>query len=138
MTRVDSERYALRPSDREGTPAVRTYRTLVVSGALAPLALAAATIAHGDWQPALAAFAGLTIGAFVLSLTRLLAIVERPGRPGRPAPGAPRRRTLARPAPAAEPRREAAPSAAHPELSSGSARLGVARLEQRDVRPLRI
>jgi hypothetical protein len=135
MTSVDPDRYVLRPTDCEGTPAMRTYGTLLVSGALAPLALAATMIAHGDWQPALAAFAGLSGGVFLLSLTRLLAIGERPAWR---APSAARRRALARPVPAAEPRRAAAPSAAPQELSSGSARLGVARLEQRDVRPLRI
>jgi hypothetical protein len=56
----------------------RCYRTLLVSGALVPLALAAATIAHGDWQPALAAFAGHAAVVFLRSLTRLLAIGERP------------------------------------------------------------
>jgi hypothetical protein len=70
-------------------------RTLRVSGAVAALALGAATIVHGDWQPALAAFAGISGIAFLLFLTRLLALGER----------------QARPAPAAEPRREAAPSA---------------------------
>jgi hypothetical protein len=111
MTSVDSDRYALRLTDREGTPAIRTYRTLLVSGALVPLALGAAMIAQGDWQPALAALAGLIGGAFLLSLTRLLAIGERLAWP---APGAPRRRAPARPAPAAKPRREAAPSAVAP------------------------
>jgi hypothetical protein len=111
MTGVDSDRYALRLTDREGTPAIRTYRTLLVSGALVPLALGAAMIAQGDWQPALAALAGLIGGAFLLSLTRLLAIGERLAWP---APGAPRRRVPAPPAPAAKPRREAAPSAVAP------------------------
>jgi hypothetical protein len=87
---------------------MRTYRTLLVSGALAAVTLGAAMIVHGDWQPALASFAGLAGGAFLLSLTRLLAIGDRP------APSAPRRRVLARPAPAAEPRRKAVPSAAVP------------------------
>jgi hypothetical protein len=113
MTRGDPDRYLLRLTDGEGTPATRSYRTLLVSGALAPLALGATMIVHGDWQAALWAFAGLTGGAFLLSLTRLLAIGERLGWP---APGAPRRRALARPAPAAEPRREAAPSAVAPPL----------------------
>jgi hypothetical protein len=66
--------------------AVRTYTALLVNGALAPLALGASMIAQGDWQPALAAFAGLTVVAFLLSLTRLLALGERPAttriRPG--------------------------------------------------------
>jgi hypothetical protein len=87
---------------------MRTYRTLLVSGALAAVTLGAAMIVHGDWQPALASFAGLAGGAFLLSLTRLLAIGEGP------APSAPRRPALARPAPAAEPRREAVPSAVAP------------------------
>jgi hypothetical protein len=114
MTSVDSDRYALRLTDREGTPAMRAHRTLLVSGALVPLALGAAMIAQGDWQPALAALAGLIGGAFLLSLTRLLAIGERLAWP---APGAPRRRVPAPPAPAApaaKPRREAAPSAVAP------------------------
>jgi hypothetical protein len=90
---------------------MRTYRTLLLSGALAPLALGATMIVHGDWQAAFAAVAGLTAGAFLVGLTRLLAIAERPGSP---APSAPRRRALARPSPAAEPRREPAPSAVAP------------------------
>jgi hypothetical protein len=92
MTGVDADRYPLRLTDWEGTPAMRTYRTLLVSGALAALA-------------------GLAGGAFLLSLTRLLAIGDRPAWK---APSASRRRALARPAPAAEPRREAAPSAVAP------------------------
>jgi hypothetical protein len=87
---------------------MRTYRTLLVTGALAAVTLGAAMTVHGDWQPALASFAGLAGAAFLLSLTRLLAIGEGP------APSAPRRRALARAAPAAKPRREAAPSAAVP------------------------
>jgi hypothetical protein len=98
MTRVDRDRYAPRLTYREGTTAMRTYRTLLASGALAPLALGAATIVHGEWQTALAALAGLIGVAFLLSLTRLLAIGDG----------------LARPAPAAEPRREAAPAAVAP------------------------
>jgi hypothetical protein len=90
---------------------MRTYRTLLVSGALAPLALGASMIAHGDMQAALAAFAELSGGAFLLSLTRLLAIGHHLAWT---APSTPRRRALPRPAPAAEPRREAAPSAAAP------------------------
>jgi hypothetical protein len=111
MTRVDADRYPLRLTDWEGTPAMRTYRTLLVSGALAALPGGAAMIVHGDWQAACAAFAGLAGGAFLLSLTRLLAIGDRPAWK---APSASRRRALARPAPAAEPRREAAPSAVAP------------------------
>jgi hypothetical protein len=111
MTRADPDRYPLRSSDRKGTQAVRTYRASLVSGALAALALGAATIVHGDWQSVLVAFAGLSGGALLLSLTRLLAAGERPAAP---APSAPLRRALARPAPAAEPRREAAPSVVAP------------------------
>ena len=111
MTRVDPHRYPLRLTDRGRTPAMRTYRTLLVSGALAPLALGATMIVHGDWQAALWAFGGLPGGAFLLSLTRLLAVGERLAWP---APSAPRRRALARPAPAAEPRPEAVPSAVAP------------------------
>jgi hypothetical protein len=77
---------------------MRTYRTLLVSGALAPLALGATMIVDGDWRAALPALAGLSGVVFLLSLTRLLAIGER----------------LARPAPAAEPRRKTAPSAVAP------------------------
>jgi hypothetical protein len=90
---------------------MRTYRTLLVSAALAPLAMGATMIANGDWQAALAAVAGLTAGAFLIGLTRLLAIAERPASPARSAP---RRRALAGPTPAAEPRREPAPSAVAP------------------------
>jgi hypothetical protein len=111
MTRVDPDRYPLRLTDWEGTPAMRTYRTLLVSGAMAALAGGTAMIVHGDWQAAFAAFAGLAGGAFLLSLTRLLAIGDRPGWA---APSAPRRRALAGPTPAAEPRRETAPSAVAP------------------------
>jgi hypothetical protein len=111
MTRVDPDRYPLRLTDWEGTPAMRTYRTLLMSGALAALAGGAAMIVHGDWQAASVAFAGLTGGAFLRSLTRLLAIGDGLAWP---APSAPRRRALARPAPAAKPRREAAPSAVAP------------------------
>jgi hypothetical protein len=92
----DPDRFALRPTDCERTPAMRTYRTLLVSGALAALTLGATMIVPGDWQAALAAFAGITGGGFLLSLTRLLAIGERLASP---APSAPRRRALARPAP---------------------------------------
>jgi hypothetical protein len=77
MTRADPDRFPLRLTNREGTPATRTYGTLLVSGAVAPLAMAAAMIAHGGWQAALAAFAELTGIAFLLSLTRLLAIGGR-------------------------------------------------------------
>jgi hypothetical protein len=111
MTSVDPGRYPLRLTDRKETPATRTHRTLLISGALGVLALGAATFVHSDWQAALTAFAGLTAGAFLLSLTRLLAIGERPAWS---APNAPRPRALPRPAPAAEPRREAAPSAIAP------------------------
>jgi hypothetical protein len=62
-------------------PARRPYRTLLVSAALAALALGATMIVDGDWQSALAAVAGFTGGAFLLSLTRLLANGERPARP---------------------------------------------------------
>jgi hypothetical protein len=93
----DPDRYALRPAACDRTPAMRTYRTLLVSGALAALAVAATMIVPGDWQAALAAFAAITGGAFLLSLTRLLAIGERLAWP---APSAPRRRAPARPAPA--------------------------------------
>jgi membrane protein implicated in regulation of membrane protease activity len=65
---------------------MRTYRTLLVSGALAALASGAAMIVHGDWQAALAAFAGLSGVAVLLSLTRLLAIGEGPALPARSAP----------------------------------------------------
>jgi hypothetical protein len=111
MTRANPDRYALRPTDCRGTPAMRTYRTLLVTGALASLALGATIIAHGDWQSSLLAFAGLTGGVFLLSLTRLLAIGEQPASP---ALSGPRRRAPARPAAAAEPRRERAPSAVAP------------------------
>ena len=83
-----------------GAPAMRTYRSFLGSGALAALALGAATIADGDGQSALVAFAGFSGGAFLVSLRRLLATGERPA--------------LGRPAPAAEPRREAPPSAGAP------------------------
>jgi uncharacterized membrane protein YjjP (DUF1212 family) len=53
------------------------YRTVLVSGALTPLAMAATMIVNGDWQSAFVGFAGLTGGAFLMSLTRLLAIGER-------------------------------------------------------------
>jgi hypothetical protein len=92
MTKVEPDRYPLRLTDCEGHPAMRTYRTLLVSGALAAAAAAAAMIMHGDWQAALVAFAGLTGGAFLLSLTRLLAIGDGPAWP---PPSAPRRRALA-------------------------------------------
>jgi hypothetical protein len=65
------------------TSAKRTYRTLLVSGALAALAVGGTTIADGDWQAALAGLGGLPGGAFLLSLTRLLAMSERPA----PVPG---------------------------------------------------
>jgi hypothetical protein len=55
-----------------------TYRTLLGSGALAALLLGAAMIMDGDWQAALPAAAGLSGGAFLMSLIRLLAIGERP------------------------------------------------------------
>jgi hypothetical protein len=125
MTRGDPDRYPLRLTDREGTPAMRTYRALLVSGALAPLALGATMIVHGDWQAALWALAALTGGAFLLSLTRLLAIGERLAWP---APSAPRRQAPARPAPAAEPRRAAATSAAAPPRSAGPQPRARARL----------
>jgi hypothetical protein len=64
----------------------RTYRTFLVSGALAALMLGATMIWHGDWQPVLGAFAGLSGGAFLLSLTRLMAIGERPAAPAPPGP----------------------------------------------------
>jgi hypothetical protein len=111
VTRVDPDRYPLRLTDPEGTPAMRTYRTLLVSGALAALTWAATMIVHGHWQSALAAFAGLCGGAFLLSLTRLLAIGDRQRWP---AASPSRRRALAGPAPAAEPRRGVAPSAVAP------------------------
>jgi hypothetical protein len=103
MTTTGPDRYALRPTDREGTRAMRTYRTLLVSGALAPLALGATMIVDSDWRAALPVFAGLAGVAFLLCLTRLLAIGERRARR---APSTPRRRALARPAPAAERRLE--------------------------------
>jgi hypothetical protein len=62
--------------------ATRTYRSLLVSGTLASLALGAAMIVHGDWQSALWAFAWFTGVAFVLSLTRLLAVDKGPAWPG--------------------------------------------------------
>ena len=111
MPRSDPDRHPLRLTPREGTPATRTYGTLLVTGALAPLAWGATMSVQGDWQAALAAFAGLTAGAFLLSLTLLLAIGERLGWP---APSAPRRRALARLAPAAERDRTATPSAVAP------------------------
>jgi hypothetical protein len=97
MTTADRDRYPLRPTHRQGTPAMRTYRALVVSGPLAALALGATMIAQGDWQSALGALAGLSGGAFLLTLTRLLAIGERPAavaeprREAAPPPGAPPR-----------------------------------------------
>jgi hypothetical protein len=61
-------------------------QALLGSGALAALALGAAMIMDGDWQAALPAVAGLSGGAFLISLIRLLAIGERPARPNpRPA-----------------------------------------------------
>jgi hypothetical protein len=87
MTRVDPDHYPLRPTGGEGTPAMRTHRTLLVSGALAPLAWGASMIVHGDSQAALAAVAGLPAGAFLLSVTRLFAIGDRLAWP---APSAPR------------------------------------------------
>jgi hypothetical protein len=84
MTRVDPHRYPLRLTDREGTPAMRTHRALLVSGALALLASSASMIVHGDWQAALTAFAGPAAGAFLVSLTRLLAIGDRLALPARP------------------------------------------------------
>lgn len=107
MTRVDPDRYVLRPTDREGAAAMRTSGTLLVSGALAALALAATMIVHGGWQAAVVAFAGLTGGAFLLSLTRLLAIGD--GLAG-PAPSAPRRRAPARPEPRPRARLSSTPS----------------------------
>jgi hypothetical protein len=101
MTRVEPDR----------SPALRTYTTLLVSGALAAFAAGAAMIARGDWQAAFVAFAGLALGAFLLSLTRLLAIGEGPART---TPSAPRPRAPTRPLPAAEPRREGAPPAVAP------------------------
>jgi hypothetical protein len=65
------------------------YKTLLVSGALAPLALGATMIVHGGWRAALPAFAALAGLAFVVSLIRLLVIVERLAWA---APSAPRRR----------------------------------------------
>jgi hypothetical protein len=60
-----------------GTP-MRTYATLLVSGALAPLTLGVTTIAHGDLQSTLVAVAGISGGAFLMCVTRLLAVGERP------------------------------------------------------------
>jgi hypothetical protein len=111
MTTADPDRYPLKLTHCKRTPAMRIHRTLLMSGALAALAWGAAMIMQGDLQSALAAFAGLTGGAFLLTLTRLLAIGERPALP---APSAPRQQALARPSPAAEPRRATAPSAAAP------------------------
>ena len=64
MTMGDPDRYPPRLTDCEGTPAMRTYRTLLVSGALAAAATAAAMIVPGDWQTALVAFAALAGGDF--------------------------------------------------------------------------
>jgi hypothetical protein len=111
MTTNAPDRYALRPTDREAARAMRTYRTLLVSGALVPLALGATVIVHGDWRAALPVLAGLAGVTFLLCLTRLIVIDER--RAWR-APSVARGRALARPAPAAEPRRDAAPSAIAP------------------------
>jgi hypothetical protein len=106
MTSADRDRYPLRLADRAVAPAMRTYRSLLASGALAVLALGAAVIAHGGGQSALVAFAGFNVGAFLVSLTRLVAIRERPAWP---APGGARRRAIARPAPAAASTHEASP-----------------------------
>jgi hypothetical protein len=65
------------------TPAMRTYATVLVSGALVPVAMGATMIVHGDGQAALVAFAGLTGGAFLVGVTRLLAIGERRAWPVR-------------------------------------------------------
>jgi hypothetical protein len=111
MTTNAPDRYALRPTDRVRARAMRTHRTLLVSGALAPLALGASVIVHGDWRAALPVLAGLAGVTFLLCLTRLLVIDERRAWP---APSAARGRALARAAPAAEPRLEAAPSAVAP------------------------
>jgi hypothetical protein len=110
MTTNAPDRRAPRPTDRERTRAMRTHSTLLVSGALAPLAWGAMLILDTDWRGALGAFAGLAGIAFLLSLSRLLAIGERLARP---APSASRRRAPARPAPAAE-RSKTAPSAVAP------------------------
>jgi hypothetical protein len=110
MTTNAPDRYTLRPTDREGARAMRTHRTLLVSGALAPLALGASVIVHGNWRAALPVLAGLAGVTFLLCLTRLLMIGEQRAWP---APSAPRGRALARPAPVAEPL-EAAPSAVAP------------------------
>jgi hypothetical protein len=53
------------------------YGTLLVSGALAPLALGATMIVQGNWRAALPAFAGLAGLAFLVSVIRLLVIGER-------------------------------------------------------------
>jgi hypothetical protein len=79
MTRPDPDRYPVRLTARQGTPAMRNYRALIASGALAPLPLGATMIVNGDWQSALWPFAALTGGAFLLSLIRLLAM-EADGR----------------------------------------------------------
>jgi hypothetical protein len=111
MTTNFPDHRPLRLADREGTAAMRTYRTLLVNGALAPLALGAMLIVHTDWRAALGAFAGLAFVAFVLCLSRLLAIGERLAQPTHSEP---RRRALGRPPPAAKPRPEAGPSAVAP------------------------
>jgi hypothetical protein len=67
------------------------YRTLLASGTLVPLAMGGTMIMHGYWQSALVALAGLGVGAFLTSLTLVLAIGERPASP---APSTPRRRPL--------------------------------------------
>jgi hypothetical protein len=64
-------------TDRGRRPALRTYRTLLACGALEAVALAVTTIARGDLQSALAAVAVVSGGAFLLSLTRLLAMGGR-------------------------------------------------------------
>jgi hypothetical protein len=76
---------------------MRTHATLLVSGALVPVAMGATMIVHGDWQAALVASAGLTGGAFLLSLTRLLAIGERVAWPARAAAAAPPRAAVVEP-----------------------------------------
>jgi hypothetical protein len=124
MTRVDPD-HALRLTDSKGTRGRRTYRALLVSGALAPLTLGATMIVHGDWQSALWPVAGLAAGAFLLGLIRLLAIGERRASP---APRAARDRALVQPATAMESRREAALSPVAPPRpgAAGAARRSAA------------
>jgi hypothetical protein len=68
---------------------LKTYRTLLVSGALATLALGATMIAQGDWQPPFAAVGWLSGGIFLMSLTRLLAMADRGPWPRPRLPNAP-------------------------------------------------